>query len=214
MKKWIFVIGVFVSLVSWSGCSYTHGKSSAEILEYMNNKYGVEFTYSSAFGNSLSDTRQILCNGGGYIGVLAQGSMDGIYKDNYLSYVYADDVRDYIQECCDTVFGQGMATGYFEIDNLAYESFADWGFEEFLGNSSMKCNFEVEIYRDFTDDEALEFAELLGQYGTEFSLTLVKFEDIIGDYDLIMEKLSDWDFEVNARVVSYDGKYELSYLEN
>ena len=165
---------------------------SEAAFEYLENKYGEKFEYAAPWGDSMSNTKEILVTCESFPGQLIIVQVEDYqksgeqFRDNYLAVKYQQQSTDFFNECAEKVFGEANAFFTPIKDGLSPNLPADATFEEFLADKRVKLVIYIEVKESTFEGEsqAEELSRLIGNYGSHYLLEIILVnEENYGSYD-------------------------------
>lgn len=184
-------------LVFLCGCSSetvvdTHVSSADAILAHMESKYDMEFTFVGDWDELDSGGYSVSLSCPAFDESVFCKSENGVYSDNFMAYMYYDEMISLLQDALHTLAKDGVV--FYEVANdVTAELSLDSTFEDYLACSGeIVADFEipysvwdyhmVDMFQQFLNDH-------LGVY--TIRLAVVHNEDYpINDRDALLDKVN------------------------
>lgn len=161
-------------------------------LEYMEQKYGEEFVYASAWGAKYTGTYSMMttCASLKDERVLVQAenykSEDCVIKDNYIAVKYKQETVAFLRDCAEAAFASAEIHYDVREASLSPELSVDATLEDFLSGGGVPLVVMVEVREsDYQSEEQIEkVSKLIAESGAEFHLTIAVVKDeLYGTFD-------------------------------
>ena len=192
-KKILSLALIFIMLVgamyTLAGCGKSSNFSVDEILQYMSDKYGENFTYIEPIdiyqptasslaifvGNENYPNERIFAKC-----ILKNGEKR--FCDNFTTYIYEDDTREILTKLSKSVYPDAKIR--YSIGLTAPSSYSDDGkltFEEYLARTKSSINYVIGLPSSHDDtiykEEVEKLRELFKENKVVCSVTIVYLKD-------------------------------------
>lgn len=166
-RKWTAIGMTILVMLGVSGCMNNHEKNIEEMLEHMQEKYGVEFEMQSYVPRNVDCSYDVwLCNAKGdeelievhrYYGKLAE---DGKYADEYYSRLVQDEVERRAQEALLQVTDEAKA--YLSAYKFAAEEYTEVEqLDEYLQTKSGNVSVGLLIFIQDKEVEGIKNQDVI-----------------------------------------------------
>ena len=211
-KKFLSMVLIIVMLVgiifTLTGCGKSSNFSVDEIIQYMSNKYGENFTYIEPIdiNQPTASSLAIFVENENYPNkkiyakcILENGEKR--FSDNFTTYIYEDDTREILTKLSKSVYPDAKIRYALSDYNTAASSYSDDGkltFKEYLSRSSSSINYMILLPPDHDNtiykEELANLCELFKENKVVCSVTIVYLKD-----DSQFEKfITDGEYDYNG----------------
>lgn len=198
MRRLPLALIVILLLSILSGCK--DGYEQKMVYDYLEDKYGETFEYSSPWGNSLYGDHELFVtcdslDSSIYVVVKDYRETTRTFHDNYVAVMYEEQTEQFMRDCIGEFFSD-----YHLYYDTPFEPCADdlnkqSTFEEYISDQTYVMHISVAVPIDSIEnrEQILKMIEKLGSYGTRFRLMFSAQE--ITDYNSVTgdERVDDDD---------------------
>lgn len=193
-------------------------------LDYMKDKYGEEFEYSSPYGDSTTGSHQLLVKNENYPNQNILVKIDNYKKkekefyDNFLAVKYRIDVKDWLKEKASSVYSDANVFMEVSISPLSSNLLPDSSFETYFSDPSAEIHPIIEIKESdyesaekitaladiFKDNSGCYYASVVFVADNEYGLS---------DYDDMKDRMRSGNYIHCAKITGDKSDYEIRWLE-
>ena len=220
-----------ITLMTLTSCSLENQFSEEDVIKYLEDKYGTEFTYMRTVGDGDLTTKKNVSSfarqpdhKGREVFVVT--SLDGnkvVHRDNYVAIKYEDKTVELINSCTKKVFDKYKII-YVPVTGQTFEEKFnnDMSFEDYIKDSGNLLRFDVIIPNDcdwtYGDREVSKLKSALDSERVHCCVNVYKAKtgeiyDKIQDYSDCYDKDASFDEQAYFEVGDKKGKEE-SVTEN
>ena len=211
-KKIISIVLIIVMLVgtiiALTGCGKNSKFSVDEILQYMSDKYGENFTYIEPIdiNQPTASSLAIFVENKNYPNkkIYAKCILDNGEKkffDNFLTYIYEDDTREILTELSKSVYPDAQirySLGNYNTSPSSYSNDGESTFEEYLSRTRSSISYVIVLPSSHDDTiykgEVEKLRELFEENKVVCSVSIIYLKD-----DLQFEKfITDGEYDYNG----------------
>lgn len=229
-KKLLSLALIFIMLVgamyTLAGCGKKSNFSVDEILQYMSDKYGEDFTYVEPIdiNQPTASSLAIFVENENYPNkrIFAKCILENGEKrfcDNFITYIYEDDTREILTKLSKSVYPDAQirySLGNYNTSPSSYSNDGKLTFEKYLSRTNSSISYVIGLPSSHDDtiykEEVEKLCELFKENKVVCSVTIVylkddsQFEKFItdGEYDYNGYKLRG-DISVNQ---NFDIEFE------
>lgn len=198
MRRLPLALTVILLLSILSGCK--NGYEQQMVYDYLEDKYGETFEYSSPWGNSLYGDHELFvtCNSldsSIYVVVKDYRETTRTFHDNYVAVMYEEQTEQFMRNCIGEFFSDFHLYYDTPFEPCADDLNKQSTFEEYISDQTYVMHISVAVPIDSIEnrEQILKMAEELGSYGTRFRLMFSAQE--ITDYNSVTgdERVDDND---------------------
>lgn len=198
MRRLPLALIVILMLSILSGCK--NGYEQQMVYDYLEDKYGETFEYSSPWGNSLYGDHELFVtcdslDSSIYVVVKDYRETTRTFHDNYVAVMYEQQTEQFMRNCIGEFFSDFHLYYDTPFEPCADDLNKQSTFEEYISDQTYVIHISVAVPIDSIEnrEQILKMAEKLGSYGTRFRLMFSAQE--ITDYNSITgdERVDDDD---------------------
>lgn len=198
MKRLPLELIVILMMSILSGCK--NGYEQQMVYDYLEDKYGETFEYSSPWGNSLYGDHELFVtcdslDSSIYVVVKDYRETTRTFHDNYVAVMYEEQTEQFMRDCIGEFFSDFHLYYDTPFEPCADDLNKQSTFEEYISDQTYVMHISVAVPIDSIEnrEQILKMAEKLGSYGTRFRLMFSAQE--ITDYNSITgdERVDDDD---------------------
>lgn len=198
MRRLPSALVVILLMSILSGCK--NGYEQQMVYDYLEDKYGETFEYSSPWGNSLYGDHELFVTCDGldspiYVLVKDYRETTRTFHDNYVAVMYEEQTEQIMRDCIGEFFSDFHLYYDTPFEPCADDLNKQSTFEEYISDQTYVMHISVAVPIDSIEnrEQILKMAEKLGSYGTRFRLMFSAQE--IADYNSVTgdERVDDDD---------------------
>lgn len=198
MRRLPLALIVILLLSILSGCK--NGYEQQMVYDYLEDKYGETFEYSSPWGNSLYGDHELFVTCDSldspiYVVVKDYRETTRTFHDNYVAVMYEEQTEQFMRDCIGEFFSDFHLYYDTPFEPCADDLNKQSTFEEYISDQTYVMHISVAVPIDSIEnrEQILKMAEKLGSYGTRFRLMFSAQE--ITDYNSVTgdERVDDDD---------------------
>lgn len=215
-----------ITLMALTSCSLENQFNEEDVIRYLEDKYGTEFTYMRTVGDGDLTTKKNVSSfarqpdhKGREVFVVT--SLDGskvVHRDNYVAIKYEDKTVELINSCTKKVFDKYKIIYVPVTGQTLEEKFDnDMAFEDYIKDSGNLLRFDVIIPNDcdwtYGDREVSKLKSALDSEHVHCCVNVYKAKtgeiyDKIQDYSDYYDKDASFDEQAYFEVGDKKGKEE------
>lgn len=177
--------GVLAGMLLLSGCeSLLRGNVTEAGLDYLEQRYGQEFTYSAPWGvgyTNLSVKQFLARPAGEQEDVLVRAVYEDqgyTFQDNYLAVKYESQMRETLQDMADSAFEHAVVFYNVSYTVLSEDLPPDASFEEYCRDDRAGILGAVAISEPgFTQEQLQQFGQLVQDAGIQGLFRVAVLDD-------------------------------------
>ena len=203
MKRLPLALTVILLLSILSGCK--NGYEQQMVYDYLEDKYGETFEYSSPWGNSLYGDHELFVtcdslDSSIYVLVKDYRETTRTFHDNYVAVMYEEQTEQFMRNCIGEFFSDFHLYYDTPFEPCADDLNKQSTFEEYISDQTYVMHISVAVPIDSIEsrEQILKMAEELGSYGTRFRLMFSAQE--ITDYNSVTSDERVDDNDLNDKV--------------
>ena len=188
MRRLPLALMVILLLSILSGCK--DGYEQQMVYDYLEDKYGETFEYSSPWGNSLYGDHELFVtcdslDSSVYVLVKDYRETTRTFHDNYVAVMYEEQTEQFMRDCIGEFFSDFHLYYDTPFEPCADDLNKQSTFEEYISDQTYVMHISVAVPIDSVEnrEQILKMAEKLGSYGTRFRLMFSAQE--IADYSSV-----------------------------
>lgn len=188
MRRLPLALIVILLLSILSGCK--NGYEQQMVYDYLEDKYGETFEYSSPWGNSLYGDHELFVtcdslDSSIYVLVKDYRETTRTFHDNYVAVMYEEQTEQFMRACIGEFFSDFHLYYDTPFEPCADDLNKQSTFEEYISDQTYVMHISVAVPVDNIEnrEQILKMAEKLGSYGTRFRLMFSAQE--ITDYNSV-----------------------------
>lgn len=188
MKRLPLALIVILLLSILSGCK--NGYEQQMVYDYLEDKYGETFEYSSPWGNSLYGDHELFVTCDSldspvYVVVKDYRETTRTFHDNYVAVIYEAQTEQFMRDCIGEFFSDFHLYYDTPFEPCADDLNKQSTFEEYISDQTYVMHISIAVPIDSIKnrEQILKMAEKLGSYGTRFRLMFSAQE--IADYNSV-----------------------------
>lgn len=198
MKRLPLALIVILMLSILSGCK--NGYEQQMVYDYLEDKYGETFEYSSPWGNSLYGDHELFvtCDSSVYVVVKDYSKTTRTFHDNYVAVMYEEQTEQFMRDCIGEFFNDFHLYYDTPFEPCADDLNKQSTFEEYISDQTYVMHISVAVPIDSIEnrEQILKMAEKLGSYGTRFRLMfsaqeIADYNSVTGDERVDEDDLND-----------------------
>lgn len=227
--RFIMFVGIIFLCINLGGCMEIGRKDlQNELIEYMKEKYGEDFSYVSPYGGKIGDSsRTIIVNSeifpGKKILVCKIKNENGkdFYQDNYMAYVLHDAAKEKIRNIMECVYNSAVLVFPVPLEVLPDADDCSYTLDEYLSSADSMINLNIligtEDIVEYKDEKLKKLAQMLAEQGilTYGTVAYVKDDVVLGEIseENIQEYWNheDWYYARGDFAADLDGN--ITYIE-
>lgn len=173
------------------------------VYDYLEDKYGETFEYSSPWGNSLYGDHELFVtcdslDSSIYVVVKDYRETTRTFHDNYVAIMYEEQTEQFMRDCIGEFFNDFHLYYDTPFEPCADDLNKQSTFEEYISDQTYVMHISVAVPIDSIEnrEQILKMAEKLGSYGTRFRLMfsaqeIVDYNSVTGDERVDDDDLND-----------------------
>lgn len=201
MRRLPLALIVILLLSILSGCK--NGYEQQMVYDYLEDKYGETFEYSSPWGNSLYGDHELFVtcdslDSSIYVVVKDYRETTRTFHDNYVAVMYEEQTEQFMRDCIGEFFSDFHLYYDTPFEPCADDLNKQSTFEEYISDQTYVMHISVAVPIDSIEnrEQILKMAEKLGSYGTRFRLMfsaqeITDYNSITGDERVDDDDLND-----------------------
>lgn len=191
MRRLPLALTVILLLSILSGCK--NGYEQQMVYDYLEDKYGETFEYSSPWGNSLYGDHELFVTCDSldspvYVVVKDYRETTRTFHDNYVAVMYEEQTEQFMRNCIGEFFSDFHLYYDTPFEPCADDLNKQSTFEEYISDQTYVMHISVAVPIDSIEnrEQILKMAERLGSYGTRFRLMfsaqeIIDYNSVTGD---------------------------------
>lgn len=201
MRRLPLALIVILLLSILSGCK--NGYEQQMVYDYLEDKYGETFEYSSPWGNSLYGDHELFVTCDSldspvYVVVKDYRETTRTFHDNYVAVMYGEQTEQFMRNCIGEFFSDFHLYYDTPFEPCADDLNKQSTFEEYISDQTYVMHISVAVPIDSIEnrEQILKMAEKLGSYGTRFRLMfsaqeITDYNSVTGDERVDDDDLND-----------------------
>lgn len=201
MRRLPLALTVILLLSILSGCK--NGYEQQMVYDYLEDKYGETFEYSSPWGNSLYGDHELFVacdslDSSIYVLVKDYRETTRTFHDNYVAVMYEAQTEQFMRDCIREFFSDFHLYYDTPFEPCADDLNKQSTFEEYISDQTYVMHISVAVPIDSIEnrEQILKMAERLGSYGTRFRLMfsaqeIIDYNSVTGDERVDDDDLND-----------------------
>lgn len=201
MRRLPLALTVILLLSILSGCK--NGYEQQMVYDYLEDKYGETFEYSSPWGNSLYGDHELFVTCDSldspvYVVVKDYRETTRTFHDNYVAVMYEEQTEQFMRDCIGEFFSDFHLYYDTPFEPCADDLNKQSTFEEYISDQTYVMHISVAVPIDSIEnrEQILKMAEKLGSYGTRFRLMfsaqeITDYNSVTGDERVDDDDLND-----------------------
>lgn len=201
MKRLPLALVVILLMSILSGCK--NGYEQQMVYDYLEDKYGETFEYSSPWGNSLYGDHELFVtcdslDSSIYVVVKDYRETTRTFHDNYVAVMYEEQTEQFMRDCIGEFFSDFHLYYDTPFEPCADDLNKQSTFEEYISDQTYVMHISVAVPIDSIEnrEQILKMAEKLGSYGTRFRLMfsaqeITDYNSVTGDERVDDDDLND-----------------------